>query len=262
MYWSDEVKAKHGRISQEWESNVTGVGRLAATIRAEFSKARFCPKGLLLGLVKALVIEFRDQNRWLLSLTGLWHVGFCKISFCWTVDRCFDIFHLEPWNAFFHVFSQPNSRLSESCLEECSHGMCRWSHAALWCQNWWMSRRLSEDWRLSGVGVVPFLHIFAMGPPPTLVQSGYSKSIHFYEGANTNPHEFHCYMVGGFPNLWSFVSFVFLHGQLWRANTKAANDAFVFWSWICSPNPRGCEVWYDPLWILGPPQFGTTPIYL
>ena len=42
---------------------MTGVGCLAATIRAEFSKARFCPKGLLLGLVKALVIEFRDQNR-------------------------------------------------------------------------------------------------------------------------------------------------------------------------------------------------------
>ena len=221
----------------------------------KFSKARFCPKGLLLGCSKGTSVKFSEviKHPWLLDYCTWFLQKVFLFNGGWPV-----LWYL-PLGALHGVFScscsffkpiDPRSRLSHRHANE---GM--------------FSRHVPMEWRVSlmpkaenvrvtfgGVAGVTFggwggvcvcvcvCAIFAMVicwvercRPWFNVDK---EAIHVYEGANTNLSELQC-----LPNLWSF---------LWK-KTKAAN----FWSWkLLPPKSWGSGFSYDPLWIL---QFGTPP---
>ena len=123
MYWSDEVKAKHGRISKTWEANATGLGVSPRQVGPGFLRHAFAPKDCCLAVVKALLLNFQRWSNthdcWIIAL------GFCEISFCLTVvDLFFDTFEVGALNGVFLCSCSffkpidPNSRLSHRHANE------------------------------------------------------------------------------------------------------------------------------------------------
>lgn len=152
--------------------------------RAEFSKARFCPKGLLLGCSKGPSVKLSEviKHPWLLDYCT------CFLSkFLFLFNGGWPVLWYLPLGALNGVFScsffktnrstsqtLPSSCQSRHVLTACADGVTRLFDAESGeCQGDF--RR--SGWRLSGVGVVcgcvPFLLWSFVGfKIPTLVQRG------------------------------------------------------------------------------------------
>ena len=102
------------------------LGCLAATIRAEFSKARFCPKGLLLGLVKALLCYFviKTGDCWIMACVFFAKFLFAERLTCalifstWSLQTRFFMF-------FLNQVADSPSRAFRNVLTACADGVTR-----------------------------------------------------------------------------------------------------------------------------------------